>query len=350
MGQTKRKTSSDLLDDLPIQSPTSRSVLHDIAVAIDPPQNGAIGIRELLDRLDFLAKADFFTPKEQSLDTNPSPSDPSPDWNIYDFADPKTFTEPLGITDWDGDELQLILRQMIRIRETSNTLVDIIKEGKTFAPPPLGIGSEALSTGLSRNITPQDQVFGTHHLPSHTQTVIDEFWDGIETTASRFSGNHKVNGSIVIAYIDAKNIEKSLAQEMMKLFQDRKYPVLFICERILPLQETESSPKLKECSTTQYADKFGIEWAVVDGNDVIAVADASAHLIDRIRKGRGVGFLEAVSFDHQTADKTSDPILRLKQAMIARGDINQAGFEILETLEMQMVNAAVTNSQAESST
>ena len=90
-----------------------------------------------------------------------------------------------------------------------------------------------------------------------------------------------------------------------------------------------------------------MKWAVVDGNDVIAIADASAYLIDHIRKGRGVGFLEAVSFDHRTADEISDPILRLKQAMVARGDINQAGFEILETLEKQMANATVVKSLAE---
>jgi hypothetical protein len=336
MGQTKRKTSSDLPDDLPVHSQTSGNVLHDIAVAIDPPPDGAIGIRELLDRLDFLAEADFFSPKEGSLDASPLLIERSLGWNIYDFADPEKFIGPLDIIDWNGDDLQLILRQMIRIRETSNSPVGFIKEGRTTATPTAAIGSEALPTGLSRNTSPQDQVIGT-----------DDFWNGIEITVSKFAGNHKVEGTIIIAYIDARDIEKSLAQEMMKSFQDRKHPVLFVCERILPLQETEAVPNLEESSTAQYADKFGIEWSVVDGNDIIAVADASAYLIDRIRKGRGVGFLEAVSFDHQTADETSDPILRLKKAMIARGDINQAGFEILETLEKQMVKATVTNSHAE---
>jgi len=103
---------------------------------------------------------------------------------------------------------------------------------------------------------------------------------------------------------------------------------------------------LNKYSTAQYADELGIEWAVVDGSDVIAIANASASLIDQIRKGRGVGLLETVSFDHQTGKEFADPILRLKQAMIARGDINQAGFEILQTLEQQMINTIVTETNA----
>jgi len=71
MGQTKRKTSSDLLDHIPVKSQTSGNVLHDIAVAIDPPPDGAIGIRELLNRLDFMAEADFFSPNRETLDVPP---------------------------------------------------------------------------------------------------------------------------------------------------------------------------------------------------------------------------------------------------------------------------------------
>jgi len=68
--------------------------------------------------------------------------------------------------------------------------------------------------------------------------------------------------------------------------------------------------------------------------------------MDQIRKSRGLGFLEAVCFDHETANEFSDRVLRLKQAMTARGDINQAGFEILGTLEQQMINVTVTQTNA----
>ncbi len=377
MGQTKRKTSRDLLDDFPVNSQTSSGVLQDIAVAIDPPPDGAIGIRELLDRLDFMAKADFFSPKNKLLDDTPSPLGASSGWNIYDFADPETFTGPLDITDWNCDDLQIILRQMIRMRTTSNSLTNLIKEGQAVASPQPAISSEALATGLSQNTSSQDQMIGRHYIPRHSlgapdeiyslltrdfgketetssntkeihhaESHADEFWDGIKTSASELAGNSKETHPILVAFIDAKDIEKSLAQDMLRLFQEEKYPVLFICERSLLPQSRDALLDLNKYSTAQYADELGIEWAVVDGSDVIAIANASASLIDQIRKGRGVGLLETVSFDHQTGKEFADPILRLKQAMIARGDINQAGFEILQTLEQQMINTIVTETNA----
>ena len=53
-----------------------------------------------------------------------------------------------------------------------------------------------------------------------------------------------------------------------------------------------------------------------------------------------------MSFDHETANEFPDLVLRLKQAMTAFGDINQAGFEILGTLEQQMINVTVTQTNA----
>lgn len=377
MGQTKRKASNVLLDDLPVQSQSSRSVLRDVAVAIDPPPEGAVGIRELLDRLDFLVEADFFLSKERTLDTGHSPFDLSSSWNIYDFADPQTSTRPIDITGWHGDDLQLILRKMIRIRETSNALADLAKNSPLTTVTHPAIGWEAVATGISCNVTSQDQLFGNYLFPTHSLTVTDEvfpliarltgkdtttnldikpahltslsadeFWNDVETTFSQFTDNQKQAGNMVVAYIDAEGFEQPLAQKMLKLFQEKNYPVLLVCERLLPRHASETLSNQKSSSVAQLADNASTDWAVVDGNDVIAIAKASGSLTDRIRKGRGIGFLEAVRFDHDLTNEFSDPIARLKQAMIARGDINHASFEILQTLEKQIINATVTNSQA----
>ena len=87
--------------------------------------------------------------------------------------------------------------------------------------------------------------------------------------------------------------------------------------------------------------------AIADGNDVVAIANASSSLIDRIRKHHGVGILEAAIFHQENDPGISTSISRLKEAMITRGDINQAGFEIFESLEQQIINTAMTNVGAE---
>ena len=315
MGQTKRKASNVLLDDLPVQSQSSTSVLRDVAVAIDPPPEGAVGIRELLDRLDFLVEADFFLSKERTLDTGHSPFDLSSSWNIYDFADPQTSTRPIDITGWHGDDLQLILRKMIRIRETSNALADLAKNSPLTTVTHPAIGWEAVATGISCNVTSQDQLFGNYLFPTHSLTVTDEvfpliarltgkdtttnldikpahltslsadeFWNDVETTFSQFTDNQKQAGNMVVAYIDAEGFEQPLAQKMLKLFQEKNYPVLLVCERLLPRHASETLSNQKISSVAQFADNAGTEWAVVDGNDVIAIAKASGSLTDRIRK------------------------------------------------------------------
>lgn len=266
---------------------------------------------------------------------------------------------------------------MIRIRETSNALADLAKNSPLTTVTHPAIGWEAVATGISCNVTSQDQLFGNYLFPTHSLTVTDEvfpliarltgkdtttnldikpahltslsadeFWNDVETTFSQFTDNQKQAGNMVVAYIDAEGFEQPLAQKMLKLFQEKNYPVLLVCERLLPRHASETLSNQKSSSVAQLADNASTDWAVVDGNDVIAIAKASGSLTDRIRKGRGIGFLEAVRFDHDLTNEFSDPIARLKQAMIARGDINHASFEILQTLEKQIINATVTNSQA----
>ncbi|NKB19739.1 MAG: hypothetical protein GKS01_04255 [Alphaproteobacteria bacterium] len=348
MGQTKKITSSNLLDASLAQAPTStsKSVLRDVAVAIDPPPDGAVGIHELLDRLDFLAEADFFSPKEQSLGTTRSFIEPSSSWNIYDFADSQIFTRPLDITGWKGDDLQLMLRQMIRSQATTHALMRQIDEGLAANPPTLNANSVALETGVSRNILSQDQVVRIQLLPEHPLSVTDEFWHAIETAASVVPASDATGSSVVVAYINAQDIEEKSTQERLRSFHDNKYKILFVCQHTLPSQRRNPILDQEEYCAAQYADNIGMEWAIVDGNDVVAIAIASAALIDRTRKGRGVGFLEAVTFDNDMDLEISDPITRLKQAMVARGDINHAGFEILETLEKQMVSTAEIKASA----
>ncbi len=70
MGQPNKKPSTETPDEILAPVQTSSSVLREIAVAIDPPPDGAVGIRELLDRLDFMAEANFFPPQPQRLTSN----------------------------------------------------------------------------------------------------------------------------------------------------------------------------------------------------------------------------------------------------------------------------------------
>ena len=86
---------------------------------------------------------------------------------------------------------------------------------------------------------------------------------------------------------------------------------------------------------------FGIPYALVDGNDVLAVYKAVKQAIDHARKGNGPSLIEAYTYrmgPHTTSDDPSiyrtkeeedawakkDPLIRFKAYMISKGYWSEA--------------------------
>ena len=75
-----------------------------------------------------------------------------------------------------------------------------------------------------------------------------------------------------------------------------KLPVVFVCENNL---YGEALPFSKSTAAKHISDRargYGIEGITVDGNDILAVLEASGHLIEKARNGGGASLLEAVTY------------------------------------------------------
>src|SRR5438874_7476240 len=99
-----------------------------------------------------------------------------------------------------------------------------------------------------------------------------------------------------------------------------------------------SVPRLHQSAAPTFASRgagFGLESALVDGNDILAVYDVVQQAIERARSGDGPTLIEAVTYRigaHTTADdptryrdpaevefwRTKDPIARLKRFLLKR--------------------------------
>ncbi|MCK6263437.1 pyruvate dehydrogenase (acetyl-transferring) E1 component subunit alpha [Vibrio sp. ZSDE26] len=97
-----------------------------------------------------------------------------------------------------------------------------------------------------------------------------------------------------------------------------------------------SVPRRLQCAADFLSEKAkgaGIPGVTVDGNDIIAVYDATMNALDAARKGKGATLIEAISYrlsDHTTADDASryrcddelqkawefEPIARLKTYLV----------------------------------
>src|SRR5581483_11825073 len=111
-----------------------------------------------------------------------------------------------------------------------------------------------------------------------------------------------------------------------------KAPVIFLCTNN---QWAISVPVSKQTASETIADKavaYGMPGVRVDGNDVLAVYQATAEAVERARSGGGPTLIEALSYrmgPHSTADDPSryrpdaevstwqekDPIERLRRYM-----------------------------------
>ncbi|EPM6965128.1 pyruvate dehydrogenase (acetyl-transferring) E1 component subunit alpha [Vibrio alginolyticus] len=100
-----------------------------------------------------------------------------------------------------------------------------------------------------------------------------------------------------------------------------------------------SVPRSLQCAADFLSEKAqgaGIPGITVDGNDVVAVYDATKTALERARKGKGATLIEAVSYrlsDHTTADDATryrkeddvqtawqyEPIARLKTYLLNQG-------------------------------
>ncbi|MBK19739.1 MAG: hypothetical protein CMM52_12975 [Rhodospirillaceae bacterium] len=379
MGQANRKFP-ELSPKKPEPTPQgSSSHLRDIAVAIDPPPSGAIGIQELLDRMDFLSEANFFSSNNslelEAIKTTRTP----PSWNIYDIADPSQCTAPLDLLGWNTNDIQNLLRRMIRIRIIDAALQGMAKTGKISAVEKRGYESEAVSAGVAFNLNKSDHVLGNRLRTDQVLTNSDRidllFASYLkENSVWRVQETKFINGSpynqefgttlansiyrhdpcsdtgmgVVVCYVNWAEFKTSECQEILIKIRSANYPVLMVCEHVRSSDHLLETDDTTANCAAQHAEEYGIDWAVVDGSDVVSIATATKSLTDRVRKKRGPALLEAVLFSSTANDEKHDPIYRLTNAMITRGDINHAGVEILESLEQQSIKAALTKALSDS--
>ena len=133
--------------------------------------------------------------------------------------------------------------------------------------------------------------------------------------------------------------------EGMNLASVQKLPVVFICNNN---QYAYSTPLNLQMAVENVADRapaYGMPGEIVDGNDVLAVYEASKKAIEHARKGLGPSLLECKSFrmtGHSAHDDAryvpkdlfdewegKDPIYRCQQALLDEGVLTMGQIKAL---------------------
>ncbi|MDA7834726.1 thiamine pyrophosphate-dependent dehydrogenase E1 component subunit alpha [Methylophilaceae bacterium] len=294
---------------------------------------------------------------------------------IKKLTNPEMFHEPISIDNYSIDILKSFLSSMLIIRRTEQQLAIGRKDGLIGGPVHLGVGQEAIAVGISHNLRNTDRVFGAHRSHSHLLALNPDFYKlfaevlGKETGFSKGMGGSmhlydqpsgfygsvpivagtvslavgaamaarmKQTDDIGLVYIGDGAVEEGVVHESFNLARIQNAPMLFVIENNLFASHMHISLRQPSDLISRFAIANNIPYELIDGNDVVAIAEASKNLIRRIRAGKGPGFIELVTYrwyghvdwrddvdvgvDRSLDDienwKARDPIERLSKAMI----------------------------------
>jgi len=305
-------------------------------------------------------------------------------------------TRPIADTPLPTGTLVRLLTDMIRIRRfEERVIVDYMARripGFTHSY----IGEEAVAVGACAALAPGDLITSTHRGHGHAiakgvslRSMMAELYGRIDGTcrgrggsmhiadfkvgmlgangivgggfglaagaslAARFQGSTQV----CISFFGDGGINKGTFHEALNFTAVQRLPVIFLCENNQFGQYTAVERVTSVADLSLRAAAYGIPGETVDGNDVLAVRDATIRAVGRARHGGGPSLLVADTYrfeGHSVGDpeayrtkaevaerRQADPIIRFSAWLRNEGGIDDAGLHRLEVLVAEEVADAV---------
>jgi len=255
-------------------------------------------------------------------------------------------TAPGAVSAIGADELLALYQQMAVIRRTEKAAHDLFLAGLVKGTTHLASGHEAIAVGASAALRPDDYVFATyrghHHamargaspaeclaeLMSKATGVCHAKGGSMHLTkasagmlgsyaivgahlpmaaGAAWSAKLRGTGQVAVAFFGDGATNIGAFHEALNIAAVWALPVLFICENNLYMEYTPiGSVTAVANPAADRAPSYGIPAEVIDGNDVVVVADAVGRAAERARSGHGPTVLEARTYRHFGHSRT-DP-------------------------------------------
>ncbi len=246
----------------------------------------------------------------------------------------------------DGHRLLDLLEQMAVIRVTEKAAHDLFLAGLVKGTTHLAAGHEAVAVGASAALRPDDYVFATYRGHHHAMARGASPAECLAELMSKATGVCKAKGGsmhltkasagmlgsyaivgahlpmaagaawsarlrgtsqVAVAFFGDGATNIGAFHEALNLASVWSLPVLFVCENNLYMEYTPiGSVTAAEHPAADRAPGYRLPAEVIDGNDVVAVADAVGRAADRARSGDGPTVLEAQTYRHFGHSRT-DP-------------------------------------------
>jgi TPP-dependent pyruvate/acetoin dehydrogenase alpha subunit len=294
------------------------------------------------------------------------------------------------------------LGAMLTIRRFETECVRLSFAGKIPGGIHSSEGQEGVAIGSIRALTREDVVSGTHRSHHHAlakglplRVVMAELFgrdDGLSggrggsmhlvDRSLNFLGSNGIVGAglgiamgaslamqmqqqpnVAVGYFGDGGANNGRVWESINMAALWKLPLIAICENNLYAVETHISNSMAGDSIAGRASGFGLPSVVVDGQDVVAVYQATREARERAIAGEGPTFIEAQTYryeGHNVGDVQNyrekdevaqwraerDPIARLRDRMVDDAMLDEAQYVALEAAAEQAVADAIAYADA----
>ncbi len=285
----------------------------------------------------------------------------------------------------DVGRRQELLRDMVFVRRFEERCAQLYQQTKIRGFLHLYVGEEAVATGVSRLLGPDDAVVATYREHGHAlmkgvsaESVMAEMFGRVDGCSGGrggsmhlfdvehrfYGGNAIVAGGLPVAvglaladklagrdqvtacFFGEGAMAEGEFHESMNLAALWDLPVLFCCENNRYAMGTALSRSEAQTDLALRASGYGMPAWPTDGMDVEAVVGTTERAMSCVRGGYGPAFVEYRTYRfraHSMYDpelyrpkeevvewKGRDPIAMLFDRMVAAGEIDAAGLESIE--------------------
>jgi pyruvate dehydrogenase E1 component alpha subunit len=244
-------------------------------------------------------------------------------------------------------ELIPLYERMLLIRRVEEQLKADAAAGNLPGGVHLYIGQEAVAVGVCSQLRASDMITSTHRGHGHflakggdPHSMIAEVWgkrtgickgmggsmhvadfskgilgaNGIVgagfaiATGAAFSAKLNKAGDVAVAFFGDGASNQGVFMETLNISTLWQLPVIFLCE-YNGFSEFSPAATVTSGEIADRARAFKIPCEVIDGNDLLAVMEATRVAVDRARRGEGPSFIEAKTYRIQGHFEAEDLFL-----------------------------------------
>ena len=250
----------------------------------------------------------------------------------------------------EGKELyMLMLKRMMLIRRFDETVKDLVQSAELVGMAHCYIGEEAVAVGACTALRDEDYITGNHrshghpiskggdvrramaellgkatgyckgkggsmHLADFEIGILGE--SGIVASAlpvavgAALGSRMQNNDRVVISFFGDGASNQGACHEAMNMASIWKLPVIFLCENNQYAVTTSFRDTVAVENVSNRAVAYSMPGVLVDGQDVMAMLEATVAAVQRARAGEGPSLIEARTYRYEDHSEGLNRILR----------------------------------------